>query len=279
MRRVLFVVVLAGASGALARAPAAPAAVWADWVGDWQGKLRWTSCTSEGEPSASFELDATDGAVAIDLTGMGGGIGAVSLVEDNGGWSGQQADFVVRVARPHDGALEVAVELDSGCHVNASLRRTTVGIAACDRLAGWARIESRCTKLSKPPRENLARLVRQRAEWEKTRVAQRGELAAQCEARAAKVETELVDVGCAPNPDPAIGLRGAECQALRQVGERIARCSGFPPDMRAQLASDAAYLAGTAQQASAATLPVIEHSCKQLRERLAGLVRNAGCPP
>jgi hypothetical protein len=279
MRRVVFLVVLACASGALARPSAAPVALWADWVGDWEGKLRWTSCTSEGEPSATFAFDASDGAVAIDLTGMGGGLGAVSLAEDNGGWTGQQADFVVRVARPHDGALELAVELDSGCQMHASLRRATVGIAGCDRLAGWARIESRCTKLSKPPLENLARLVRQRAEWQKARGTQRGELATLCEARAAKVETELVDAGCAPNPDPAIGLRGAECRALRQVGERIARCAGFPPDARAQLASDAAYLAGTAQQANATTLPVIEHSCKQMRERLADMARNAGCAP
>jgi hypothetical protein len=277
MRHVLLVLALACAGAALAQPPAAP--VWADWVGDWEGKLRWASCASEAEPSATFAIDASDGAVAMDLSGLGGGLGTVSLAEDNGGWSGQQADLVVRVARPHDGALEVAIELDSGCQMHASLRRATVGIAACDRLAGWARIESRCTKLSKPPLENLPRLVRQRAEWQKARGPQRGELAAQCEARATKVETELVDAGCAPNPDPAIGLRGAECQALRQVGERIARCSGFPPDMRAQLASDAAYLAGTAQQASAATLPVIEHSCKQMRERLAAVARNAGCAP
>jgi hypothetical protein len=278
MRRVLFVLGVASASAALARPATAP--VWADWVGDWEGKLQWTSCTSEGASSATFALDATDGAVAIDLSGMGGGLGMISLAQDNAGWVGQQGDVMVRASRSKEGGLELAVELDSGCQVHGSLRRpASVGIAPCDRLAGWARVESRCTKLIKPPLENMARLVRQRAEWQKARGPRGAEVAAQCEARAAKVEVELVEAGCAPDADPAIGLRGAECQALRQLGQRIARCAGFPADVRAQLASDAAYLAGTAQQANAATLPVIEKRCRAMREGLAGAAKTAGCAP
>jgi hypothetical protein len=44
--------------------------------------------------------------------------------------------------------------------VHGTLRRPSTGIAACDRLAGWARVEARCTKLTKPALENVARLVR-----------------------------------------------------------------------------------------------------------------------
>ena len=77
---IVFVLAIGG--GALARPATAP--TWADWVGDWEGKLKWTSCTSDGEPSATIALDATDGAMAIDLASGGAGLGSLSLLEDNG---------------------------------------------------------------------------------------------------------------------------------------------------------------------------------------------------
>ena len=198
MRRVPLVL-LAVAGGALARP--AERVTWADWVGDWQGKLAWASCTSDGEPQATFALDANDGAIAIDLGGAGAGLGALPLVDDSGRWVGQQGDVSVRVARAKADELELAVELDSGCSLHASLRRASVGIAACDRLAAWARVEASCTRL-KRPLENPARLARQRATWMKARGDAIAPLAMQCEARAAKVEAELVEAGCAPGADP-----------------------------------------------------------------------------
>jgi hypothetical protein len=277
MRRWPFLVALGLASGALARPAGAP--TWADWVGDWEGKLHWASCTRDGEQQATVAIDATDGAVSIDLAGLGNGLGGMSLVEDNGGWVGQQADVTLHLKNAHD-AVELGLELDSGCQVHATLHRATVGIAQCDRLAAWARIESRCTKLSKPALENPARLVRQHAKWAKATGEDRSELAAQCEARSAKVETELVDVGCAPSPDPGIGLRGAECQALRQVAGRIERCPSMPADLRSLLARDAYDLAAITQTAdTTSALQAIENQCKQMRERLTAAGKNVGCPP
>ena len=52
MRRWLLAVGLATASGALAAPPAPTTLGWADWVGDWNGKLKWSSCSVEGEPTA-----------------------------------------------------------------------------------------------------------------------------------------------------------------------------------------------------------------------------------
>jgi hypothetical protein len=277
MRRWAAILVLAGASGAVAR-PAAPV-TWADWIGDWEGKLRWTSCTRDGEPSATIPMDATDGTVALDLSAVGPGLGSLPLVEDNGGWVAQQGDITVHVAHPHADELALALELDSGCQMHASLHRQGVGVVACDRLAAWARIESRCTKLSKPPLENPARLARQRAKWAKAKGEDRADVAGQCEARSAKVEAELVDAGCAPSEDPAIGLRGAECQATQQVANRIARCPSMQPDLRALLARDAYDLAAAAQTADPAARPVIETQCRQMRERLSAAAKNVGCPP
>lgn len=278
MRRFPVLLVVAVASGAVASSPAPPR-TWADWVGDWDGKLTWTSCTADGADRASLALDASDGAVSIDLTPAGSALPPISLVEDGDGWAGQQGDVSVRVRRGKRDKLELSVELDSGCQVRGTLARASLGIPACDRLAAWARIESHCTKLTRPPLENAARLARQRAEWRKARGDERGKLAAQCTARSAKVEQELVDIGCAPHPDPAIGMRGAECHALRGIAGRLARCGNLPSDQRDLYAREVLVLVAAAQGADQASLPVVDAECKRARERLFAIAQQVGCPP
>jgi hypothetical protein len=292
MRRL--VVATAAISGALGHASPATQPSWADWVGDWQGKLKWTSCSAEGEERASLPLDAIDGTVAVDLSPAGAALSAMPLGEDNGGWTGQQGDVTVhvrRASRPGREAgplgsmtrgpdvLELEVDLDSGCQVRGTLTRESVGIAACDRLSAWARVESHCTKLARPPLENAARLARQRAEWTKAKGVARTKLVAQCTARATKVEQELIDAGCAPNPDPAIGVRGAECQALRVISARMQRCNTVPPDQRDAYARDVLVLLAAAQGADQASLPVVDAECRRTRHRLFAIAQQAGCPP
>src|SRR4029079_18991879 len=99
MRSRWLAVMLAIAGGARAApAPAAPA-TWADWVGDWHGKLKWTSCASEGAGATTLAVDATDGAVAIDLASIAPGLTEMSLVEDNARWLGQRGDVNVKLER------------------------------------------------------------------------------------------------------------------------------------------------------------------------------------
>jgi hypothetical protein len=278
VRRHVVVLVLAAASGALAT-PAAQPVTWADWVGDWDGKLKWSSCSLDGEERASFPLEALDGAVTIDLSPAGSFLPQLSLVEEGDGWMGQQGDVSVHVKRAKADKLELAVELESGCEVRGTLARASVGIAACDRLAAWARIESHCTKLSRPPLENGARLARQRAEWRKATGDARTKLAAQCTARSSKVEQELVDAGCAPHPDPAIGMRGAECQALRGIAGRIARCGNLPSDQRDAYAREVLVLLAAAQGADKTSLPVVDAECRRERDTLFAIAQQVGCPP
>jgi hypothetical protein len=269
---------LAAFSGALA-APATQAPLtWADWVGDWSGKVTSTGCASDDETRASIPLDATDGSIAIDLSGAGRALGKMALVEDGGAFAAKQGDISVRVQRTQT-ALELAVDLDSGCQLRGTLSRTTVGIPECDRLAAWARIEHECTKLSRPPLENPTRLARQRAEWKKASGEARTKMAAQCTKRAARVQAELVDIGCAPNPDPNIGMRGAECQALRGVSARVQRCSNVPFDVRTSLEREVVVLLAAVQGADQASIPVVDTECKRAREKLLAIAQQASCPP
>lgn len=276
MRRRVTLVCLAMAAGAVA-APATPQATWAEWVGDWHGKLRWTSCASEGKPTATLPVDASDGVVAIDLGDAESGLGTMTLVEDNGGWVGQRGDVSVHLARPGADALDVAVDFDSGCQLRGTLHRDTSGLAACDRLVAWSRIEGKCTKLARPPLENTARVAHQRESWLKAKGEARQAILAQCDARSVKVEEELVDVGCAPNPDPLIGLRGNECQALLHSTQRLARCANVPADFASIISQQAFALVGAAQRASDADLKELERQCRKTRDRILQAGHQAGC--
>jgi hypothetical protein len=274
MRAPLIATALAVAAISHAATPA-PVLGWADWVGDWGGKLKWAGCSIDGEPNATVVLDATDGALSIDLAPAGGALTALSLVENGTGWVGQQGDVTVKLAHGRDSSLDLAVELESGCTMHANMKRASVGIAACDELAGWARIEEHCTKLAKPRLENLARLVRQRQEWTKSRGDVR--LAAQCKTRASKVEAELAEVGCAPDPNP-VSQRGPECQALRQTAAKVSRCSTLPFDLATSLAHDANQLASAVAGAETETsLKVVEKQCKQMRDQISEAAQQAGC--
>ena len=284
MRRAVLVGSLAVATAALAKPPEKPPETpavprWGDWVGEYQGKLAWSSCTAEGEGSATLAFDATDGQVAIDLTPAGGSLEPITLSEDNGGWSGVDGDVSVKLARPKPDLLDLAIDLDSGCQVRGSLKRASTGIASCDRLAGWARIEQRCTKLMKPALENPSRLAHQRATWLAAKGETRGKLAAQCEARAQKVEVELVDVGCAPNPDPAIGMRAADCTALRVSASKLSRCRNLPADVELALEHEATGLVSAAQSADSAVLHEVEAECRALRARIVAASQQSGCIP
>ncbi|HUS27393.1 MAG TPA: hypothetical protein VMZ53_02760 [Kofleriaceae bacterium] len=278
MRRAAFAVTLAVASGALAAPATQPSLTWADWVGDWNGKLTWSGCAVDDEKRASIQVDATDGSIAVDLTSAGGALGKMTLLENGEGFAAKEGDISLRLTRK-DAALELAVDLDSGCQLRGTLSRSSVGIAACDQLAAWARIEQQCTKLSRPALENPTRLARQRAEWKKATGDARTKLAEKCTSRAARVQSQLVDVGCAPNPDPNIGMRGAECQALRGVSARVQRCSNVPFDVRTSLEREVVVLLAAMQGADQASIPVVDAECKREREKVFAIAQQAGCPP
>jgi hypothetical protein len=275
---VLLSVVLAGAALADPAPPAPQRPTWADWVGDWDGKLKWQSCSADGEEKPTLSVDATDGVLSLDLRNAGSALPALTLLEDTTGWSGQQGDVTAHVKRPKANTLELTVDLESGCQITGTLARPSIGIASCDRLSAWARIESQCTKLTKPPLENPTRLARQREQWAKAKGEARTKLSAQCTARGAKVEAALVDAGCAPHADPAIGLRGAECQALRSTSARIVRCGNVPFDLREAFEREVVVLVAASQGADKAALPVVETECRQARDRMVTIAKQAGCP-
>ena len=281
MRSVLIVAALG--AGALA-APAKPAPTWADWVGTYEGKLGWKSCSAPGEKTAAITLTASDGAMAIDLATAHPGLRAISLVPGDTGWSAQQGDLTVVVHRPAANTIALVVELASGCTLKARLRRKATGVPACDRLLGWARVEASCTKLGSPTAgpttgpttgtttgttTDLAKLIA--AKWRKAD-------GAKCTARAEQLERSLIDAGCAPHPDPLIGVRSPDCMTLQTTASQLDRCTSVPPTVRQEHVGLANAVVAAAQTAEPAELPVVETECRDTKALLVAVGTKFRCP-
>lgn len=261
-----------GAVALAAPKPGAPAVrdAWADWVGEYAGNVVWRGCTAPGAAVARVTLEATDGAMAIELAALG--VRAMSLVERDAGWSGQQGDAAVKLGRAAAGAIALELELASGCTVRGTLKRAATAAVACDRLVGWSRIEARCSKLAAQGRQPLEdAAVIAKTTW-------RAADATACAARAARLELALIDTGCAPHPDPAIGTRAPDCRRLVDSTERVVRCKTLPRELEDELAGVARSLAAAAQTAAPATLGVVERQCRDAQAITASIAARFSCP-
>lgn len=253
----------------LSRVALAAPPTWADWTGSYRGVLTWSSaCTVAGAKTVALPFEFVDGVAAIDLAPARPGLRALTLVADDQGWSGRQGDVAVTVQRPRADALTLAIELDSGCTARGALTRATTRVAACDRWIGWARIDAACTK-QQTPTEDLAKLLA--TPWKPAD-------AARCTTRAAALEQHLIDTGCAPHPDPAVGVRSPACLDLSQVAARISRCGNVLPELERVAVAAAGAIVSAAQTAERSTLPVVEQQCRDARAELIAIATKFGCP-
>ncbi len=270
MRMLLVAVSLFAAITALDAAPTPKAATWADWAGSYSGSLTWSGCTVAGARTVALPIDFIDGVATIDLTPARPGLRSITLVEedDKPGWSGRQGDVAVTLTRPRAGAIDLAIELDSGCLVRGRLTRASTGVAACDALIGWARVEASCSKQAARG-EDVAKLLA--TKWKPAD-------ATSCAKRAATLERTLIDAGCAPHPDPKIGVRSPACLDLTQAAARISRCSSVLPRIKDAAVAAANAIASAAQTAEEATLPYVEQQCRDTRAELVAIATRFGCP-
>lgn len=258
------------AASALAGPKPSPTTTWADWVGAYRGTLAWTGCSVAGAKSPLLALDIVDGVAAIDLAPARAGMPVLTLVGDDRGWSGRQGDVAVAIKRAGADRIDLAVDLDSGCAIRGRLARSSTGVAACDALIGWARIESRCTRGTDAPLEDLAKLAATR--WKPAE-------AARCRTRAASLERALVERGCAPHPDPQIGVRARACLELSHAADKLARCGRVPPVILDPLVAHARGLSAAAQTAEPATLPYVERQCRDEHATAVAVATRFQCGP
>jgi hypothetical protein len=240
--------------------------LWSDWVGAYGGKLQWRACTAPGKEIATITVDATDAVMSVDLAPAGGALPALTLVydDDHQAWSGQSGDVKVTLTHPRDNTISLAVELDSGCTMHGTLARASTGVAACDRLVGWTRIAARCTK--REPPDDLAALAKRT--WKKTD-------AATCSDRAKQLASELVDAGCAPDPDAASATFGPACRALADETNRLVHCPRVTSDVLGIVLGLQMLPASHPDPAQRA---IAESKCEDGRKIVALLAQRTHCP-
>ena len=263
MWRALICLFLTLAPAMGSQAVAAPP-TWADWVGDYRGALTWRQCTAPGEARATLAIDAVDGAVRIDLAPAGAALRALTLTAEDGVWIAQDGDVSVRVARKQPNTIELAVTYESGCTVRGKLARTSTGVPACDRMVAWSRIAAACTKTA--ARDDLPA----KRTWKAAD-------APRCAARADTLAHAMIEVGCAPHPDPEIAHRARACRALVDATQKLARCGRVPPAIQQRLAQTASALSAAAESAERATLPYVEQQCTDARAEVAGTAVQFQC--
>ena len=254
MRVLLALVVLAGT---------ADARPWSDLVGDYTSTLAWSGCTAPGARSATLALDAVDGALSIDLAPAGGGLVAMSLVEDDrGALSAQQGDVALAILPGKPRTIALAIDLTSGCAIRGTLVRATTKVPACDRLVGAGRIAQRCRKLATP----IAPIASKR--W-------KAKDAAACSARAQEIETQVIDAGCLPVEDPRATTLGLQCRQLISEAEKLERCPSAPPEI-VMAANRIITIAQPA--ADGASRAVVEASCREGHDMVVELAARVRCP-
>ena len=244
----------------------AVAAPWSDWVGDFRGALTWRQCSTTGEKTATISLDAVDGALRIDLAGAGAALRSYSLVQEDNAWTAQDGDVRVHVSKKKQ-AIELAIDLDSGCSVRGSLARATTSVPACDGLVAWSRIEARCTKAD-TKLEDFAALSKMK--WKKSD-------SAKCTTRSEALALAMVSAGCAPHPDPNIGTRAIECRSLVDATQKLTRCGRVPREVAQYMSNIGNALDAASQTAEPSTLPYVEKQCKDVRIEVAAVAVRFQC--
>lgn len=243
--------------------PASADVTWADWVGDYTGKLAWTSCSAPGAKTATASIDAIDGALVIDLARAGGGLRDLALAEDPEAetLAAQQGDVTLTITRIRPGTIALTIDLASGCAVRGTLARASTRVAACDRAVALARIEKACTKLAGPP-QGLAIKKWKAADTER------------CTRSAEAIATAVTDAGCMPVPDPAGTLVGAQCRQMVNEAQALKRCPNAPPEYT--LIAD--RLIALARPVMAASRQLVNASCEEGHQMLVELAAYAHCP-
>ncbi|MCW5805088.1 MAG: hypothetical protein KIT31_22140 [Deltaproteobacteria bacterium] len=266
-RTVVVIAALAGGIAVAAPAPAPAVPTLADWVGDFNGALAWRSCTAPGLAKPTIRIEAVRGFLYVDLTAAGGGLQRMMLTEEKRTLVAQDGDVKVAIARPRADAIDLVVELDSGCTITGRLARATSGVAACDRLTAWARVEASCGVVPVPHREDPVALAK--------RVWTAADAPA-CTARADRLEHRLLEEGCVPLWEPLVAKA---CLALEQSAQRLARCGALPRELVEPIVARAGSLRVASMTALPATLPVVDAQCTEVQIQVDALSARFRCTP
>jgi hypothetical protein len=196
------------------------------WVGTWSGKTTSKGCVDPAPKKLTLEIAiGADGKLRSDGDVVFEGWGEL-------GWKLDPKkkgltlvrDGMTGAATLAKKQLKVSLRTDGACVVTATLKRTTSGIASCDRVRDLATVKAQCPTLPPETRgQALADVVAAWPGWSKLKGKKKIAQGKVCTEEAATLETEVG--ACGKIGGWFTGV--VECDAYIELLERYYLCSGY----------------------------------------------------
>jgi hypothetical protein len=244
------------------------------WIGSWSGKATSKGCVEPAPKKLNFEVALThEGGLRSNGDVIFEGWGdldwkvegkALALVRD--GMSG-----TLKLSKK---TLKLSLRTDGACVVTATLKRTSSGIASCDRVRALATIKAQCAALPSESRgQTLADVEAGWSGWAKLKGKKKTAQGKVCTEQVAALENETK--ACAAVGGWATGI--PECDAYLPVLKRYYTCNGYTPEQVKQ------SIESTVQYWKSATDPqskkVYGDQCREGVPQLEASMQSQGCPP
>lgn len=264
----------------------AQAQVWTEpdptaLVGRWTGPVVRKQCAAGGGKQLALEVVRDGSGYRIDLAPVLDGLRAEVFVPIGGPTVEAQRDDLRAVWTPgkRDRATLV-VTLGAGCQATATLRRDSLGLAACDEVVGLRAVAAACPTLAAPVDPSAEPALARLKPGRKLPARQRAAVEAQCRAEAAPLRTGLIEAGCVPPPpDPDAAAPIAECTALIATVVRALRCDKVPADVKGRMGDQVHILARNARVADPEARAALVAQCQLTQEEIAETLKLIGCKP
>lgn len=243
------------------------------WIGVWSGKTSSKGCVDPAPKKLSID---------VSLTSEGG-------LRSNGdvifeGWG--DLDWKVKgkgLELAREGmsgtlklskkALKLSLRTDGACVVTATLKRTTSGIASCDRVRALATMKSQCAALPSETRgQALVAVEADWSAWSKLKGKKKTAQGKVCDEQVATLETDT-------KPCAAVGgwVSGIpECDAYIPTLERFYKCNGYDAATAKQSVEQSVQYWKTA---AADQKRYLADQCTQGAMQLEQQMQAQGCTP
>lgn len=252
-----------------------PAAV----VGRWTGTVAWQRCAAVGTARIALAVERDGSGYRIDLGAVLDGLGVERFAPQGGATvEAVHADLHATWSAGKAGRASLRVELGGGCQATASLRRDSLGVAACDEVVGLRAVAATCPALAAGPAPTADPTLASLRIGRRVPARLRGAAAASCQREATPLRAALVAVGCVPTPvDPGAGPPIPECDALIATVVRATRCDRVPVDMKQRLTEQIRIVARSAAVAEPAARDALIESCRATEDEIGETLALVGC--
>jgi|GEM_PF-3684166 len=248
-------------------------------LGTWRGTVARQQCAAVGTAKIVVEVTRDGSGYRVDLGALIDGLRVETLVPTGGpGVELTRDDLNATWATGKLDRAVLRVALGGGCVATASLKRDSLGVAACDEVVGLRAVATTCRALDGAPPPSADDALASLRVGRKVSATPRRRAEATCRVEAFPLRRALLAAGCVPAPiDPQAGPPIPECDALIATVVRATQCDRVPVDMKQRLGEQIRIVARSAAVAEPAARALLVESCRLTREEIIQTLALVGC--